>query len=118
MYSQRKNITTTETYDRSNIALRYGLSPIYRKDLTLDGTKFTFRCESVNAIDMFLMGGSSEGINRSEKKMIDDFASYADGLLVRDDLTALDMLLGEMISSGKSCNEIQGGDNGTVYCTY
>ena len=108
--------TSQAVSDISKIANRYGIGLIYHKDFTIDGSRFTFQCESVQAINMFFMGLGR--VNRSEKKMIDDFASYADGLLVRDDLIALDALLGEMVDTGKSCTEIQGGDNGTVYCAY
>jgi hypothetical protein len=80
----------------------------------LDGDVYIFGCDTVNAIDDFLMNECSENMTSAQIKYIEDLTKYEDDLLVRNDLIALDALLFKMVTSGKSCIEIQGGNCGTI----
>lgn len=80
----------------------------------LDGDVYVFGCDTVNAIDAFLMNECSKNMTSTQLEYVKDLVKYEDNLLVRDDLIALDALLYEMVIGGKSCIEIQRGNCGTI----
>lgn len=94
------------------ISRRYGAGGIVTKSLTVDGISYRFECTSIDAIDQYLQTECRELLNRSEMAMVLDLISYEDGVLVRDDLAALDSLLVQMIETGLDCTTLQGANCG------
>lgn len=103
-----QSIPSNGVCDISLIARRYMSLPIYTQFTTLDGLKYKFSCDSVDAIDKYLMSECEADIYQNELQFLLEFIAFEDGELNTDPLMQLDLLLTEMVTSGKTCNIIQG----------
>lgn len=75
---------------------------------TLDSKKYIFGCDTVYAIDRFLMRECGQGMTSTQKNYVNALVSFEDDVIAREDMAALDALLTEMAITGKECMALQG----------
>ena len=74
----------------------------------LDGIRYIHPCNIVNAIDRFFMDECSAALTQTQLAYTMELIGYEDGVIARDDLSALDAFMAEMVISGMECAELRG----------
>lgn len=79
---------------------------------SLDDAVYVYDCDTIEAIDAFMMSECSRNMTKTDIQTAKDFAAYQDGLWSRDDLVDLDRMLSLMVTQNMDCISAQGAISG------
>lgn len=82
----------------------------YRTFHDVDGDRAIIDCDSVSAIDRYMMDEDDSNMTKADMQLFRDFVDFSDGIIgERPELLALDSILVTMCNTGEECSMLQGG---------
>lgn len=79
---------------------------------TANGEQTLIDCDSVAAIDRYMLHEDSRNMTKADMDLFHDLVRYSDGdIEARHDIIALDQMLVAMVQSGNPCSVIKGGNS-------